>query len=105
MARDQSLLSSTKPIAIAPADPYIAHVYALFLTWHLVYNLMSLGVFSQLRDLLVCPRLPGLVNYVANRAIIEQDLHARGAVSSMFLALSNCRLCPLLFATAITSPC
>ncbi|KAF9533930.1 hypothetical protein CPB83DRAFT_902617 [Crepidotus variabilis] len=59
MARDPSLLSSHSPISIAPASPYIVHV--------------------QLRDLLICPRHQGVVNYVADHAIVEQDLHAKGA--------------------------
>ena len=41
-----------------------------------------------------------MVNYVANRAIIEQDLHARGAVSSIIQALSNLSL----IATLCLSP-
>ena len=36
---------------------------------------------SQLRDLLICPRQQGLVNYVANHLLVEQDLHAHRAVS------------------------
>ncbi|CAA7269540.1 unnamed protein product [Cyclocybe aegerita] len=59
MARDPTLLSEPQPTAIAPARPTIAHV--------------------QLRDLLICPREQGVVNYVTHRAIVEQDLHAPGA--------------------------
>ncbi|KAJ3507757.1 hypothetical protein NLJ89_g6124 [Agrocybe chaxingu] len=59
MARDPTLLSEPQPTAIAPARPTIAHV--------------------QLRDLLICPREQGVVNYVTQRVIVEQDLHAPGA--------------------------
>ncbi|KAF8150105.1 hypothetical protein B0H34DRAFT_777129, partial [Crassisporium funariophilum] len=59
MARDPSILSSHQPTAIAPSSVNIAHV--------------------QLRDLLICPREAGLVNYVHSRSIVEQNLHAPGA--------------------------
>ncbi|KAK7031165.1 hypothetical protein VNI00_013580 [Paramarasmius palmivorus] len=56
MARGLSLLSSTKPTAVAPAQTYIGHV--------------------QLRDLIICPRERGLVNYVHQQSIVEQNLNA-----------------------------
>ncbi|PPQ92602.1 hypothetical protein CVT25_007294 [Psilocybe cyanescens] len=58
MARDPFLLDSNSPLAIAPAAPTIAHV--------------------QLRDLLICPRERGVVNYVVNKGIAEQDMHSPG---------------------------
>lgn len=84
MARDQSLLSSTNPISIAPGNPFIAHVYAFY-----TFIIIEIDIFldSQLRDLLICPREQGVVNYVSDRAIIEQDLHAPGAVSIFDIAL------------------
>ncbi|KAF5389155.1 hypothetical protein D9757_004946 [Collybiopsis confluens] len=55
MTRDISLLSSPRPTAIAPAPGlHIAHV--------------------QLRDLVICPRERGLVNYVTRNSVVEQDL-------------------------------
>ncbi|KAF8972232.1 hypothetical protein BDZ97DRAFT_2070800 [Flammula alnicola] len=68
MARDPSLLDSNQPTAIAPATPAIAHV--------------------QLRDLLICPRERGVVNYVVPRAIVEQDLHAPDAPTRVLSQLS-----------------
>ncbi|KAH0833191.1 hypothetical protein J3R83DRAFT_12220 [Lanmaoa asiatica] len=56
MARHSSLLASTTPTNIAPADVTIGHV--------------------QLRDLIICPRVPGLVNYVQGYSIVEHDLYA-----------------------------
>lgn len=55
MARTSSLLASTTPSVIAPADVTIGHV--------------------QLRDLIICPREAGIVNYVHKKSIIEHDLH------------------------------
>ncbi|KAG2131376.1 WD40-repeat-containing domain protein [Suillus clintonianus] len=55
MARTSSLLASTTPSVIAPADVTIGHV--------------------QLRDLIICPREAGIVNYVHKNSIIEHDLH------------------------------
>ncbi|KAF9473910.1 hypothetical protein BDN70DRAFT_915510 [Pholiota conissans] len=55
MARDPSLLDSNQPSSIAPATPAIAHV--------------------QLRDLLICPREQGVLNYIVPRGIVEQDLN------------------------------
>ncbi|KIK66885.1 hypothetical protein GYMLUDRAFT_69923 [Collybiopsis luxurians FD-317 M1] len=55
MTRDISLLSSPRPTAIASAPGlHIAHV--------------------QLRDLIICPRERGLVNYVTKNSVVEQDL-------------------------------
>ncbi|KAG2358433.1 WD40-repeat-containing domain protein [Suillus spraguei] len=55
MARTSSLLASATPCVIAPADVTIGHV--------------------QLRDLIICPREAGIVNYVHKNSIIEHDLH------------------------------
>jgi hypothetical protein len=35
---------------------------------------------SQLRDLIICPREPGLVNYVHDYSIVEHDLYAPDTV-------------------------
>ncbi|KAJ3822344.1 hypothetical protein EV361DRAFT_802229 [Lentinula raphanica] len=57
MTRELSLLSSKTPTAIAAApNLHIAHV--------------------QLRDLVICPRERGLVNYVTRTSVVEQDLYA-----------------------------
>lgn len=56
MACTSSLLASTTPSVIAPADVTIGHV--------------------QLRDLIICPREAGIVNYIHKNSIIEHDLHA-----------------------------
>ncbi|KAF8558135.1 hypothetical protein OG21DRAFT_1475094 [Imleria badia] len=56
MARHSSSLESTTPTNISPADVTIGHV--------------------QLRDLIICPREPGLVNYVQGYSIVEHDLYA-----------------------------
>ncbi|KAF9058965.1 hypothetical protein BDP27DRAFT_1372006 [Rhodocollybia butyracea] len=56
MTRELSILSSKVPTAIAATpDLYIAHV--------------------QLRDLVICPRERGLVNYVTRDSVVEQDLY------------------------------
>ncbi|KAJ3912782.1 WD40-repeat-containing domain protein [Lentinula edodes] len=56
MTRELSLLSSKTPTAIAATpDLNIAHV--------------------QLRDLLICPRERGLINYVTRNSVVEQDLY------------------------------
>ncbi|KAF9037704.1 hypothetical protein BJ165DRAFT_1375364, partial [Panaeolus papilionaceus] len=54
MAREIQVLSSSQPTAIAPAKVNIAHV--------------------QLRDLIICPRQAGVVNYVQQKTIVEHDL-------------------------------
>ncbi|PPQ84779.1 hypothetical protein CVT24_002747, partial [Panaeolus cyanescens] len=54
MAREIQVLSSNQPTAIAPAKVSIAHV--------------------QLRDLIICPRQSGVVNYVQEQRILEHDL-------------------------------
>ncbi|KXN86090.1 hypothetical protein AN958_10566 [Leucoagaricus sp. SymC.cos] len=54
MAHDLPLLTSTTPSNIAPADVYISHI--------------------QLRDLVICPRERGVLNYVQENAIIEHDI-------------------------------
>ncbi|THU80730.1 hypothetical protein K435DRAFT_874078 [Dendrothele bispora CBS 962.96] len=54
MARGPSLLSSTTLATSAPAQIHIGHV--------------------QLRDLIICPRERGVVNYVTRRSIVEQDI-------------------------------
>ncbi|OJA16025.1 hypothetical protein AZE42_04281 [Rhizopogon vesiculosus] len=59
MARTSSLLTSTVP-AIVPGEVTIAH--------------------RQLRDLIICPREAGIVNYVQGRSIIEHDLHSPDVV-------------------------
>ncbi|KAG1722228.1 uncharacterized protein EDB91DRAFT_1038236, partial [Suillus paluster] len=56
MARTSSLLASTTPSVIAPAEVTIGHV--------------------QLRDLIICPREAGIVNYIQGTSVIEHDLHA-----------------------------
>ncbi|ESK82449.1 hypothetical protein Moror_8566 [Moniliophthora roreri MCA 2997] len=56
MARGISMLSSTKPSAVVPAQTYIGHV--------------------QLRDLIICPRERGVVNYVNQHSIVEQNLNS-----------------------------
>ncbi|OJA08493.1 hypothetical protein AZE42_02854 [Rhizopogon vesiculosus] len=56
MASTSSLLASTTPTAIVPAEVTIGHV--------------------QLRDLIICPRESGIVNYVQGRSVIEHDLHS-----------------------------
>lgn len=56
MARHSSLLSSYAPTKIAAADVTISHV--------------------QLRDLVICPQEPGVLNYVQGRSIVELDLYA-----------------------------
>ncbi|OAX32353.1 hypothetical protein K503DRAFT_805294 [Rhizopogon vinicolor AM-OR11-026] len=59
MARTSSLLTSTVP-AIVLGEVTIAHV--------------------QLRDVIICPREAGIVNYVRGRSIIEHDLHSPDVV-------------------------
>ncbi|EEB94662.1 hypothetical protein MPER_06488, partial [Moniliophthora perniciosa FA553] len=56
MARGISMLYSTKPSAVVPAQTYIGHV--------------------QLRDLIICPRERGVVNYVNQHSIVEQNLNS-----------------------------
>ncbi|KAF8134902.1 hypothetical protein EV363DRAFT_1160252 [Boletus edulis] len=56
MTRRSSLLASTTPTNTSPADVTIGHV--------------------QLRDLIICPREPGLVNYIQGYSIVEHDLYA-----------------------------
>ncbi|KAF8630707.1 hypothetical protein AX15_002760 [Amanita polypyramis BW_CC] len=56
MAIHPSLLTSAGPATVVPASPHIIHV--------------------QLRDLILCPREPGLVTYVHEKGIVEQDIHA-----------------------------
>ncbi|KAJ3888464.1 hypothetical protein GG344DRAFT_53566 [Lentinula edodes] len=56
MTRELSLLSSKTPTAIAATPNLnIAHV--------------------QLRDLVICPRERGLINYVTRNSVVEQDLY------------------------------
>ncbi|KAG6827267.1 hypothetical protein H0H92_012531 [Tricholoma furcatifolium] len=55
MARDLPLLTSTSPTAIASTSVTIGHV--------------------QLRDLIICPRERGIVNYVQHNSIVEHDLN------------------------------
>ncbi|KAJ8516621.1 hypothetical protein ONZ45_g6092 [Pleurotus djamor] len=56
MAMGLPLLSSTTPTALAVAPVHIGHV--------------------QLRDLIICPRESGVVNYVQQQAIVEHNLRA-----------------------------
>ncbi|KAF9223642.1 hypothetical protein BS17DRAFT_780992 [Gyrodon lividus] len=56
MARHSSLLASSSPTNISPAEVTIGHV--------------------QLRDLIICPREAGVVNYVQGYFIVEHDLYA-----------------------------
>ncbi|KAJ8594288.1 hypothetical protein M405DRAFT_918131 [Rhizopogon salebrosus TDB-379] len=51
-----SLLASTAPTVIAPAKITIRH--------------------PQLRDLIICPREAGIVNYIRGQSIIEHDLNS-----------------------------
>ena len=44
---------------------------------------------SQLRDLIICPRERGIVNYVQQKAIVEQNINAPGAVSSPYFSGSH----------------
>ncbi|KAG7451409.1 uncharacterized protein BT62DRAFT_961259 [Guyanagaster necrorhizus] len=55
MARGLPLLTSSTPTAIASADVWIGHV--------------------QLRDLVVCPKERGVLNYVRQNAIVEQSIN------------------------------
>ncbi|GLB40695.1 putative WD40 repeats [Lyophyllum shimeji] len=55
MARDPSLLTSTTPTAVVPASVLIGHI--------------------QLRDLIICPRERGVVNYVQHHSIVEHNLN------------------------------
>ncbi|RXW16425.1 hypothetical protein EST38_g9430 [Candolleomyces aberdarensis] len=54
MARDLSLLASPAPAAAVPAEVTISHV--------------------QLRDLIICPKEAGVVNYVQRNRIVEHNL-------------------------------
>ncbi|KAG6902082.1 hypothetical protein C0995_004583 [Termitomyces sp. Mi166 len=63
MARDPPLLTSTAPTAIAPTEVVIGHV-------------LTPGGNSQLRDLIICPRERGVVNYVQHNSIVEHNLNA-----------------------------
>ncbi|KAF8626105.1 hypothetical protein AX17_006601 [Amanita inopinata Kibby_2008] len=56
MAIHPSLLTTTKPVAVAPANVHISHI--------------------QLRDLILCPRESGVVTYVHESGIVEHDIHA-----------------------------
>ena len=64
-------------------------------------------IHSQLRDLIICPRERGIVNYVQQKSIVEQDINAPGTVSSfIFLVdttLTYCSL-PEYFLTSISRP-
>jgi hypothetical protein len=71
MARTSSLLASTTPSVIAPADVTIGHVYAIIIRGLLATKFPC----RQLRDLIICPREAGIVNYVHKKSIIEHDLH------------------------------
>ncbi|KAL0574147.1 hypothetical protein V5O48_007810 [Marasmius crinis-equi] len=55
MAKGASMLSSTKPATTSPSQTYIGHV--------------------QLRDLIICPRERGVVNYITQQAIVEHNLN------------------------------
>ncbi|KAJ4468608.1 hypothetical protein C8J55DRAFT_524502 [Lentinula edodes] len=60
MTRELSLLSSKTPTAIAATPNLnIAHV--------------------QLRDLVICPRERGLINYVTRNSVVEQDMYNPGS--------------------------
>ncbi|KAF5359501.1 hypothetical protein D9756_003545 [Leucocoprinus leucothites] len=54
MANDPPLLASTTPSALVPADVTVSHI--------------------QLRDLVICPRERGVLNYVHGEGIIEHDI-------------------------------
>ncbi|KAM6490571.1 hypothetical protein JOM56_013914 [Amanita muscaria] len=51
-----SVLTSSSPAAVAPASVHITHI--------------------QLRDLVLCPREPGIVSYVHEKGIIEHDIYS-----------------------------
>ncbi|KAG5644182.1 hypothetical protein DXG03_009023 [Asterophora parasitica] len=67
MARDSLLLTSTAPTGVVSANVHIGHV--------------------QLRDLIVCPRERGVVNYVQYHSIVERNLHKPDAVGDKDLTL------------------
>ncbi|KAF9493345.1 hypothetical protein BDN71DRAFT_1395278 [Pleurotus eryngii] len=56
MAKDLPSFPLVSPSAIVPASVCIGHV--------------------QLRDLIICPREPGVVNYVQHQSIVEHNLRA-----------------------------
>ncbi|KAF9260046.1 hypothetical protein L218DRAFT_962987 [Marasmius fiardii PR-910] len=67
MAKGPSLLSSPKPTAICPSQTHIGHV--------------------QLRDLIICPRQRGVVNYVNQQTIVEHDLNAPNSTPQTLIDL------------------
>ncbi|PFH47846.1 hypothetical protein AMATHDRAFT_6350 [Amanita thiersii Skay4041] len=56
MAIHPSLLTSTRPATVVPANVLISHI--------------------QLRDLILCPRESGVVTYISDAGIVEHDVHA-----------------------------
>ncbi|EIW84377.1 hypothetical protein CONPUDRAFT_163522 [Coniophora puteana RWD-64-598 SS2] len=68
MARSPTLLTSHTPTASAPASVAIDHV--------------------QLRDLVVCPREAGVVNYVSRYTISEHDVYSPEATPRTLVDLS-----------------
>ncbi|KIM80434.1 hypothetical protein PILCRDRAFT_822564 [Piloderma croceum F 1598] len=56
MACDNALLTSPQPTNVASASVTIGHV--------------------QLRDVLICPRERGVVNYIQNQSIVEHNINA-----------------------------
>jgi hypothetical protein len=87
MASTSSLLASTTPTAIVPADVTIGHVYASF-SPH--FSLSTANPSSrQLRDLIICPREAGIVNYVQGHSIIEHDLHSPDVVRIITFMLAG----------------
>ncbi|KNZ77526.1 hypothetical protein J132_05274 [Termitomyces sp. J132] len=70
MARDLPSLTSTVPTAIAWSSVYIGHV--------------------QLRDLVICPRERGIVNYVQQHSIVEHNLNTPGSTPRPLVKLPFC---------------
>ncbi|EGN98621.1 hypothetical protein SERLA73DRAFT_181173 [Serpula lacrymans var. lacrymans S7.3] len=68
MARHSSLLASPSPSNIVPTNVTIGHV--------------------QLRDLIICPRERGIVNYVQGLSIVEHDLNVPGSAPRSIADLS-----------------
>ena len=90
MARHSSSLASTTPTNVSPADVTIGHVYVHILAVNLANTLIPhLCPSSQLRDLIICPRESGLVNYVQGYSIVEHDLYAPDMVCTFHLPLPS----------------
>ncbi|KAJ7592655.1 hypothetical protein C8J56DRAFT_929158 [Mycena floridula] len=68
MARDLPLLISRTPSVIQPTNVHIGHV--------------------QLRDLIICPREQGIVNYAHDQSIVEHDLNKPNSTPRTLAGLS-----------------